>query len=247
MSFVAGLGGWVLFLARTLWATRARTFSWREVLHQLDEVAVRSAPLVVGGLGFFGAVAVTIAQHQARRLTGNLIVLGPPYFVLMVREFGPVLSTLLASARLGAGHAAELSAMAVQEQLEALEMSAGDPLVDLVAPRWWAGVLGYPILCALGTAAATLSAAGTAQWVFHVDGRAFFDAELLRAGDLLCGLAKAVLCGALVPVAALRWALTARGGAEAVGTHTTDGVVRACLVCLLVDAFIALLFRALGI
>ncbi len=234
-------------LARTVRASAREGLPWRESLRQLHELGGRSTWLVMSGMAFFGAVMVTIAEVQARRITGNLGVLGPPYFALLVREFGPVMSALLAAARGGASYAAELSTMSVNEQVEALEMSAGDPYADLVAPRMVAGLVGLPLLCVLGTTAATLSAVATASWAFGVDGTAFMDARYVDGWDVLSGLVKAAGCGLYIPLAAAVAGLSARGGSEAVGEATTRGVVTACLGCLLIDFVVALGFHVLRV
>jgi phospholipid/cholesterol/gamma-HCH transport system permease protein len=234
-------------LARTVRASARDGLPWRESLRQLHELGWRSTWLVMSGMAFFGAVMVTVAKVQARKLTGNLVVVGPPYFELLVREFGPVMSALLAAARAGASHAAELSTMSVNEQVEALEMSAGDPYADLVAPRVVAGLVGLPLLCVLGTTAATLSAVATASWAFKVDGTAFMDARFVDGWDVLAGLTKGAGCGLYIPLAAAVAGLSARGGAEAVGEATTRGVVAACFGCLLIAFVVALGFQALGV
>jgi phospholipid/cholesterol/gamma-HCH transport system permease protein len=246
-NILSFFGAPALMLARTVRASARDGLSWRECLRQLHEMGGRSAWLVTSGMAFFGAVMVTIADSQARKLTGNLPVVGPPYFELMVREFGPVMSALLTAARGSASSCAELSTMSVNEQVEALEMSAGDPHADLVAPRVVAGLVGVPLLCVLGTMAATLSAVATASWVFGVDGTAFMDARYVDGWDVVVGLVKGVGCGLYIPLASAVAGLSARGGAEEVGEATTRGVVAACLGCLLIDFVVALGFQALRV
>jgi phospholipid/cholesterol/gamma-HCH transport system permease protein len=231
-----------LLLFRSIVAVRRNGLSLRECVVQTHELANRTVWLVVTGLGFFGAVAIILANNQARRLTGNLVVLGPPFFELMIREFGPLASALLAAARMGAGGTAELSAMAVNEQLEALEMSAGDPLSDLLAPRIIASVVGVPVLALMGILAASGSAALTALVAFGVDGRAFIDPRYVDFGDMASAFLKAIGCGLYIPLAAGWRGLTARGGASAVGASTTEGVVLACLGCLVIDFGVTLAF-----
>lgn len=245
MRLLAFFGAPALMLARTVRASARDGVSWRECVRQTYELSNRSVWLVVSGMAFFGAVLVTFANLQARKFTGSLVVVGPPYFELLVREFGPVVSALLAAARGGASHSAELSTMSVSEQVEALEMSAGDPHADLVAPRVVAGLIAVPVLSVLGTMAATLSAAVTASEAFGVDGRAFMDARFVDGWDIASGLVKAAGCGLYIPLAAAVAGLSARGGAEAVGEATTRGVVSACLGCLLIDFLVALGFHML--
>lgn len=236
-----------LLLLRTVKASFARGISLRECLVQLYEIGNRTLALVISALSFFGAVMVVIADGQARKFTGNLAVIGPAYFELLVREFGPIVCTVLAAARAGAGTSAELSSMAVNEQVEALEMSNGDPYADLVAPRIIASLIAVPALCIIGTMAASLSAAATAQLAFRVDGLAFLDARYVDRWDLISGGLKALASGLYIPLAAAAKGLKARGGSAAVGTATTDGVVAASVGCLVVSAIVGLVFTGLRI
>jgi phospholipid/cholesterol/gamma-HCH transport system permease protein len=152
-------------------------------------------------------------------------------------------ASILAAARYGASNSAELAAMTVNEQIEALVLSAGDPLVDLVAPRLLGGLFGFPLLAVLGTATAALSAAGFGQPAFGIDGSAFIDARFVTHADIVSGLGKALVCGVFVPLVSAREGLSAQGGAAAVGDRTTRGVVAAVLGCLVIDFLFAVGFR----
>lgn len=240
-------GAPAILFARMLGAVRRHGLSLREVLVQLVELGSRSVVLIGSGLAFFGAVMVTIAYAQARKYTGNITVVGPAYFELMVREFAPMTAALLAASRAGAGTSAELASMSVNEQLEALELSAADPLAELVAPRFVASVIAVPCLTAIGTVAATLAAVFTVTYAFGADGRTFMDARFVDFNDVACALVKAVLCGAFIPLAASSRGLKASGGAAAVGEAVTSGVVDACMGCLLIDFAVAAAFLGLGV
>ncbi|MFZ5468792.1 MAG: MlaE family ABC transporter permease [Myxococcota bacterium] len=242
MTALRPIGASALLLGRSLRTAARRGVAWREVLVQLHETGNRSAWLVGGGLSFFGVVMVLIAHEQARRFTSDITVVGPAYFELLVREFGPMISALLAAARAGAGSSAELSAMTVNEQIDALEMSAGDPLSDLVVPRLLASLFIVPALCVIGTLAASASAVATGNWVLGIDGYAFIDARFVDKGDILCGVAKAMLCGLYIPLAVAWRGLSAKGGAPGVGAAVTRGVVDAALGCLVIDFLVALAF-----
>jgi phospholipid/cholesterol/gamma-HCH transport system permease protein len=238
MRALAALGAPWLLLFRTARSVRGAGLSFRACLAQVYELGSRSFWLIGSGLGFFGAVMVTIANGEARRFTGNLTVVGPSYFTLLVREFAPILAGLLAAARTGAGTSAELSWMTVGEQLEALEMSAADPLAELVAPRVVGGLIALPLLCVVGTACASISAMATAFVAYSADGTAFIDPRFLVRSDVVCALLKALAFGLYIPLAAAWRGISARGGASAVGRATTDGVVTACFGVLLIDLLI---------
>ena len=231
---------------RTISAVRRHGLSGRECLVQLVEIGTRSTLLIGVGLAFFGTVMVTIAYAQARKYTGNITVVGPAYFELLLREFSPLIVAVLAASRAGAATSAELASMSVNEQVEALELSAADPLAELVAPRLVATMIAVPALTVIGAVAAALSSAFTVTWVFGADGRTFIDPHFVDRGDVACAACKAVLCGAFIPLAACVRGLAARGGAAAVGEAVTLSVVDACIGCLLIDFVVAAAFILMG-
>ena len=235
MSWLRTMGSPLILLVRTLAAVRRSGLALRECAVQFVELGTRSSWLVGGGLAFLGAVMVTIAWAQARKYTGNITVVGPAYFELMVREFAPLVAAILCASRAGAGTSAELAAMSVNEQVEALELSAADPLAELVAPRVVASVLAVPLLTVIGLAAAAVSAFATVTYGFGADGRTFLDPRFVDAGDISCAALKAALCGLYIPLATSRRGLLAKGGAHAVGAAVTQGVVDASMGCLLID------------
>lgn len=234
------LGAPILLALRALREAVTAPPSGTEVLAQLRELGLRSLPLVSVGMACFGIVMVTTAQQQARLFVGNITVVGPAYFELLVRELGPMACSLLAAARASASISAELASMKVNEQLEAWTMCGGNPLGELVAPRILATALSFPILFLLGTCAASASAVATVSLVFGADGLAFVDGRYVGPGDVLSGLAKSLLAGLFVPAAACRRALTAGRGASGVGTSVTQGVVDSAIGCLIADLLVTI-------
>ncbi len=247
MSALHTVGAQALLFSRSLRSARREGLAGREVLRQMAELGAQSSLLIGAGMAFFGTVMVTIAYAQARKYTGNVTVVGPAYFELILREFAPMLTALLAASRQAASTSAELGAMSVNEQVEALELSAADPLAELVAPRIIASTLTLPLLTIVGTWASAVSAVLTATYAFGVDGRAFVDPSMVEFGDVACAFVKALLCGAFIPVAASLRGLRAKGGASAVGEAVTTGVVEACMGCLILDFIVAAVFLVIGV
>lgn len=247
MNTLHTVGAQTLLFARTVRSARREGLEGREVLRHMAELGAQSSLLVGAGMAFFGTVMVTIAWAQARKYTGNISVVGPAYFELILREFAPMLSALLAASRQAASTSAELGAMSVNEQVEALELSAADPLAELVAPRVVASTLTLPLLTVVGTFFSTLAAVLTVSYVFGADGRAFMDPAMVDPGDVACAFVKSIACGAFIPIAASLRGLRAKGGASAVGEAVTMGVVEASMGCLLLDFVVAAVFLVIGV
>jgi phospholipid/cholesterol/gamma-HCH transport system permease protein len=218
-----------------------------ELLRQTHEIGNKSLLLVLGGMAFFGAVLMAHGSSQARRVVGDFSVVGPPYFELMLRELGPTFAGILAAVRLGAAISAELASMQVTEQVDALKMSAGDPLSDLVLPRLLGGLVAVPCLIIAGTTTAAVVSALVASYFYAADGGAFLDPALVTRGDLTAFCLKTLLYGLCIPAAAVWAGMRARGGAAAVGEATTKGVVWASVGVLLIDWAVSGLLNSVGL
>jgi phospholipid/cholesterol/gamma-HCH transport system permease protein len=204
-------------------------------VRQLFELGNRSLVFVVVVLGFTGAILVIQASLQARRIIGDLSLIGPTFLQLLVREFGPTIVALMIAARYGAGVAAELGAMRVTEQVDALQMAGEEPAAFLVAPRLVAGLLGTPALVIAGTAAAFAAGGLAAYHGFGVSHAAYYRLTLVGMADVVVGGVKALCFGLAIPVVASHAGLSARGGAAGVGRATTRAVIGASLAVLALD------------
>src|SRR5436190_15914748 len=123
-------------------------FEVRETIRQLFELGFRSAPLIaVSGL----AVGVVLSMHTRASLErfGAESMIPAGLAIALVKETGPLTAGLLLSGRIGAGIGAELGAMRVTEQIDALEATAVDAFRYLVVTRVAACIIALPILTSL--------------------------------------------------------------------------------------------------
>jgi phospholipid/cholesterol/gamma-HCH transport system permease protein len=105
-----------------------------DTLQQADLIGVGSLPIVVLTGFFTGAVlalqsSATLVKFGSLSLTGQLVSLS------MVRELGPVLTSLMVAGRNASGMASELGSMKVTEQIDAMRALGTDPTKKLVTPR----------------------------------------------------------------------------------------------------------------
>jgi phospholipid/cholesterol/gamma-HCH transport system permease protein len=228
------IGGTLLVLGRSLARRAPPGMLGREV----RDLLLRTIPLNVASMAFVGAVVIVDGGKQVQRLFGDPAGLGPAVLELVVREFGPAFGGVIAATRIGSGIAAELAAMKVSEQIDALELTGADPVAELVAARTRAALLALVVLGALSTVAAAFTGDFTAQLAFGSRPGAFLDTELLDAGDLTVGFLKCAAFGLAIPAVAARAGLTAAGGAPAVGAATTQGVVGSIVAVVVLDLVI---------
>ncbi|MEJ2763918.1 lipid asymmetry maintenance ABC transporter permease subunit MlaE [Photobacterium sp. MCCC 1A19761] len=123
------------------------------LMKQLYSVGVLSVAIIlVSGL-FIGMVLslqgyIVLIDFGAETSLGQMVALS------LLRELGPVVTALLFAGRAGSALTAEIGLLKASEQLSSMEMMAVDPLRQVIAPRFWAGVISMPFLtmlfCAVG-------------------------------------------------------------------------------------------------
>src|SRR5262245_8828968 len=148
VSLLAVVGEASLFALKALRELVTPPFEFRETIRQLFELGLRSAPLIaVSGL----AVGVVLSMHTRASLErfGAEAMIPAGLAMALVKETGPLTAGLLLSGRIGAGIGAELGAMRVTEQIDALEATAVDSFRYLVVTRVVACVIALPILTTL--------------------------------------------------------------------------------------------------
>lgn len=238
LSAFGRLGLFLVDTARALADVR----TWGSILfQQMRRVGVDSLPISLFIAAFTGLVLALLASYI---MTGAvpLYLVGTLVGKATMMELAPVLTSLALAGRVGATMAAELGTMKVTEQVDALETLAYDPYAYLVVPRIIAGTLMFPVIVALaiGTAVATGWAAATTllpvtNEQFEYGLRLFF-----RAFDVQYGLIKAASFGFVITLIGCFLGLSTRGGAEGVGTATTQTVVYSAGMILVLDAYWAL-------
>ena len=225
------------------------------LLAQLDAVGVRSVPIVLLTGVLTGMVLALQASVQLAPF-GATVFVGRFVAASMLRELGPVLSGIMVAGRVGAGIAAELGAMKVTEQLDALETLGADPVRVLVLPRVLAAALAVPALALIADAAGLAGAALVSSAYVGIPVRTFWGAVLDQVAmdgfiggvipaDLVQGVVKPFVFGIALSLLACHHGLRASGGTAGVGVATTRAVVSASITILIADYFLTQLLLIL--
>ncbi len=214
----------------------------RDQIHFLGNYSL--AIITVSGL-FVGFVLglqgyYTLQRFGASESLGLLVALS------LVRELGPVVTALLFAGRAGTALTAEIGIMKRDEVLAYMEMSAIDPLVRTLAPRFWGGVIAMPILAAVFSAVGILGGYVVGVMMIGIDSGAFW--SQMQGGvdvwrDVGNGIVKSIVFGVAVTFIALSQGYEAQPTPEGVSRATTRTVVMGSLTVLGLDFILtALMF-----
>lgn len=217
---------------------RGRT-RWRAIFEQCHEVGNRSIVFIAVTLGFLGAILIYQAGFQAEQITGDLQMLGGLFLQLLLREFAPTITAMMIATRVATGMAAQIGSMVVTEQVDALRMSAAQPIDYLVVPRFIATTIMMIVLTIFAVLVAYTAGAITANLAFELNVRTFIDLSFIGWFDVILGLSKALAYGMAIPIIACHAGLNVFGGSEGVGRATTTAVVNASLAVVILDFIIS--------
>lgn len=216
-----------------------RPLEIRSTLHQLDSLGVKSMGIVAVTSLFIGMVMTIQFAFGLRRFGGVEYI--PRVIILsFCRELAPTLTAVIVGGRIGSGMAAEVGAMNVTEQVDAIRALGADPAKKLVLPRVLAAIIVMPLLSVYALALGTLGAIVICAAQYDIKPNLFISSSLeaVRLGDFFSGIAKTPFFGFLIAIIGCHFGLRTSGGTEGVGLSTTRTVVAVSIAILIADFFL---------
>ena len=244
-NFLAFLGKTLVTLFQTLFSRRS--FRWNSIVHQMDVVGVHALG-IVGLLSFL--VGIVLAQQGAVQLRQ----FGAEVFVVnligrsTVRELGILLTAIMVAGRSGSAFAAQIGSMKLNEEIDAMRTIGLSAFEVLVLPRVIATSLMMVLLGFYGSLMAIIGGALFCWLSLGMPIVSFVQRlqEVVPIADFWIGLFKAPIFGMIIAVTGCFQGMQVSGNAESVGQRTTAAVVQSIFLVIVLDAFFAVFFTALG-
>ena len=208
----------------------------------MDRIGVGSLFIIVLTGTFTGMVMALQFLAQLKPFAATSYV-GGMVAVTMIKELGPVLASLMVAGRVGSAITAELGTMVVTEQVDAMRVEGTDIIKRLAVPRLKAMLLALPLLTIVTDMISIvggyiMSAGYGINPIMYISGLPQF----MVFQDLVEGIAKPAVFGAIIAVTGCYVGLGTKGGAEGVGAAAKKAVVLSSVLILVADFFIAKIF-----
>ena len=239
MSFVDYMGNLSLFLLDACRSLLHPPWYLREMVAQMFHLGVKSLPLVM--VASF-SVGLVLAMQSVKVLSwfGASNYIATTVGLSMVRELGPVMAAMMVAARGGAGIGAELGSMRVTHQIDALTVSAVNPIKYLVVTRIMACVLVLPLLAVIsdivgilgGMVIGVTQVGISAKYYYHLT------IKFMSLKDVLPGIGKTMVFGGIIGAVGSFHGYFTQHGTFGVGQSTKGAVVAAILLILISDVFL---------
>jgi phospholipid/cholesterol/gamma-HCH transport system permease protein len=218
-------------------------FYFREIFHQTVSIGFYSLP-IVGLTALFAGMVLALQTYIGFTRFGAGGAVASVVVISITRELGPVFAGLMVAGRVSSSIAAEIGAMRVSEQIDALITLRVDPFKFLVAPRILAGAFTVPFLVLIADIIGVMGGflVSTTLLDFSTGSYVAQTIQSMAAIDVISGLVKAAVFGFTVAVFGCYHGFNSDLGARGVGNATTSAVVSSCIGILILNYLLTALF-----
>ena len=221
---------------------------WREISANIYRTGAQ-ALAITALVGFLIGVVLSYLSAQQLKAYGAGIFIVNLLGISVVRELGPVLAAILVAGRSGSAMTAQLGVMRVTEEIDAMSVMGIPYTLRLVLPRVIALAISLPLIVLWTNAIALVGGMVAARYELDIS-LTYFIAELPNAvpvANLWLGLGKGMAFGTLIALLACHFGLRIEPNTESLGVGTTNSVVAAITIVIIVDAIFAILFSSVGV
>ncbi|MGW8313847.1 MAG: MlaE family ABC transporter permease [Desulfuromonadales bacterium] len=241
LNVTQGIGEMLSMLCETLFYFKEAPRNLTSIFRQMSIIGVGTLPIAMLVALFVGMV-LSVQTGSELALYGTQEAIGAIVGLSMVKELGPVMTSLLVAGRVGSAMAAEVGAMQVYEEIDALKTLEINPVRYLAMPRLIACLFTVPALAAFSMVIGIIGGGVVAEVnpKINVPFTVYYD-NMVRALDyieIFKGLLKAMVFGGIIAHVGCYVGFKTSGGARGIGESTTRSVVLSFLLIMVANYFL---------
>jgi phospholipid/cholesterol/gamma-HCH transport system permease protein len=243
-ALVQFLGHVVIAAGRV--AAHPSSFRFTSMVNQIDRVGFRAVPIIVLIMFLIGAILAQQGIFHFRRFGAETYVVDM-VGILVLREVGVLIVSIMIAGRSGSAYTAEIGSMKMREEIDALRVMGFDPVEVLILPRLLALIVALPLLTFIGSMAG-LFGGGIVTWLYGgMPPEVFIERlrDAISRTTFEVGLIKAPFMAFVIGLIACVEGLRVAGSAESLGEHTTASVVKAIFLVIVLDGLFAIFFAGI--
>lgn len=213
---------------------------------QLDKSAFRAVPIIVLIQFVIGGIIAQQSAYQLRLFGADLFAVDL-LAILVLREIGVLISAIMVAGRTGSAFTAEIGAMRMREEVDAMRVMGLDPVDVLVVPRLLGLVIALPLLTIIANASA-LAGGMLLVWVYSgIEPTIFIDRmhDAILLETVMVGLIKAPFMALAIGCIACYEGFRVTGSTESLGQRVTAAVVKSIFAVIVMDGVFAIFFASI--
>ena len=240
------LGATIFAISTVVW--QPAKMRWTALVSVMEDAGLDAVPIIAFLSFFVGMVvafigATTLSQFGATIFVVELVGFG------VLRELGGVLVAIIIAGRTNSAFTAQIGAMKMRQEIDAMDTLGLDPMRVIVAPRVLAMMIMVPVLTFIGMLTAVAGGMTVGWLVLEINPTVFFNRmqDTVPIDQFWIGMSKAPIFGLAIALIGCRQGLEVGGSVQSLGHHTTKSVVQALFAIIVIDALFAIFYMEMGI
>lgn len=246
LSFFDFLGN--LFATKIHYLKSVKNIRFKEIAFEINESGIKALPIIALTSFLIGLVVAYQSAFQLK-IYGANIFLVDMLGISILRELAPLITAIVIAGRSGSAFTAQIGAMKITEELDAMRTMGFDPYIFLVMPRIIALMIAMPILIFVADIMGVLGGMLVANVDLQITPTLFLD-RFSTAVDIkhfFIGIIKGPFFAFLIASIGIYRGLMVKNDTQSIGFNTTKSVVESIFAVIVCDAFFSIAFTNLGI
>ena len=253
MHFIEETVATLAFLGETMIAmmhivTRPSKMRWTALVSVMEDSGLDAVP-IVAFLSFFVGMVVAFIGATTLEAFGATIFTVELVGIAILREFGVILTAIILAGRTNSAFTAQIGAMRMRQEVDAMVTLGLNPMDVLVVPRAFAMLVMTPILTLVAILFGIGGGAFVSWLALDINPTVFINRmqSYVPIANFWVGMSKAPVFGLVVALIGCRQGLLVGGSVQSLGQSTTKSVVQALFSIIVIDALFAIFYLELGI
>jgi phospholipid/cholesterol/gamma-HCH transport system permease protein len=241
------------FIGHTFVTFARACTSWRRlrpasIARHIYETGITAIPIVSLIAFLITVIIAYIAAQQAREVGAEIFVVDI-VTVGVLRELAVLLTAIIVAGRSGSAFAAEIGAMRLNEEVDALHAIGVEPTEVLIVPRVIGLVIAMPLLAVIADGIGLTGGALLCKWLLDMPLQLYIDRvqDAISPTTFWVGIVKAPFFGLLIALSGTYRGLQVRDSSRELGRLTTVAVVQSIFLVIFANALFAIVFWQLDI
>ncbi len=237
-----------LFVKKVSVFFKPKYFRYKEILFEINQSAIKALG-IVALTSFLVGVVIAYQSAVQLKLYGANIFIVDMLGISILRELAPMITAIVIAGRSGSAYTAEIGAMKITEELDAMRTMGFDPFYYLVIPRIVALVVTLPILIFVADISGVLGGMLISNTQLNISFGLFIDRfnEVIALKHFLIGIFKGPFFAFLIATIAIYRGFMVKDDTQSIGKNTTKSVVESIFAVIVCDALFSVIFTNLGV
>ncbi len=246
IPFITFLGK--LFVAKMSYLKSFKNIRFKEIAYEINESAVKALGIVALTSFLIGLVVAYQSAFQLKTYGANIFIVDM-LGISILRELAPLITAIVIAGRSGSAFTAQIGAMKITQELDAMKTMGFDPFAFLVLPRIIALMIAMPILIFVADIMGMLGGIIVANADLGISSNLFLDRfrEVIAAKHFFIGIIKGPFFAFLIASIGIYRGLSVQNDTQSIGFNTTKSVVESIFVVIVCDALFSIALTNLGI